>query len=203
MESLAKKMAQATEANQAATSSPAPEGTPAAATPPAAPAVGHGGLLEAMQKAAGAGAVHPTLQQAHATLQDANAKLTPGQFQDATASAINNLSPETTAQLMKVLEQLGAPATADAGAAAGGSPQAAKLAAMLHWVQTNVPGGIPAVLALLGAAGGAAVVGSGAGGDVSGAVSSSLNDIPGGHIVHSILGSLLPAIQGAVSKVSG
>lgn len=192
MDSLLNKMTQ--DSSDTAQSDPAPAG---------------GGLLAAMQ--GGDVAAHPAVQQAQSQLQQAATSLNPSQFQDATSSALGSVTQEDRSVLAQILQSVGANAGLGAAAGSGTSLQGqasdpTSLAKMLHWVQTNVPGGIPTVLAAAGAVGGAAAVaGSGHGGDVADAVgdaaSSSVSGIPGGGMFSSVLGAIMPAISGAVSKL--
>jgi hypothetical protein len=160
---------------------------------PAAPAAGpaRAGLLGAVQHAAAAA---PAPEEAHSQLQQATAQLSPSQFEGATTSALDSLAPEVKAALEKILAGSGAAqatGVTDTSSSSG-------LSTMLHWVQTNVPGGIPGVLATLGVAGGAAAVaGSGQTDNVVSQVESA-----GGSIFHSVLGALMPAISNAVSNAT-
>lgn len=146
----------------------------------------------------------PDLKQAHDNLSQAMGKLDAGQFHAAAGGALNNLSSQQRSTLSSALTQ--------AGAAQGAGVQADStdpnaLSKMLHWVQTNVPGGIPAVLAAVGVAGGAAAVAeSGQGGNLVQAAQSTATNAAqsaqesGGGLLHSVLGAIMPAINEAVSK---
>ncbi|MGI8476792.1 MAG: hypothetical protein ACR2OO_10530 [Thermomicrobiales bacterium] len=198
MDSLLNKMTQ--------DSSDTGQTDPAQAAAPAG-----GGLLAAMQSSGVA--AHPEVQQAQAQLQQAATTLDPNQFQSATSSGLGSVSPEDRSVLAQILQSVGANAGLGAASGAGTGLQGqasdpSSLAKMLHWVQTNVPGGIPTVLAAAGAVGGAAAVaGTGHGGDVADAVgdaaSASLSGMPGGDMFSSVLGAIMPAISGAVSKLGG
>ncbi len=156
---------------------------------PAAPdaAAARGGLLGAIQGST------PPAAEAHSQLQQATARLSPSQFQGATTSALGSLTPEIKAALAQILT--GAGAAQATGVTNPTDPSG--LSKMLHWVQTNVPGGIPAVLGVVGVAGGAAAVaGSGQGDNVVSQV-----EIAGGGLFHSVLGAIMPAINNAVSNV--
>jgi hypothetical protein len=161
----------------------------AAPAPTAGPA--RAGLLGAIQNAAPAPA---SADEAHSQLQQATAQLSPSQFQGATTSALDSLAPEVKAALQKVLAGSGAAqatGVTDTSSSSG-------LSTMLHWVQTNVPGGIPGVLATLGVAGGAAAVaGSGQTDNVVSQVEHA-----GGGLFHSVLGAIMPAINNAVSSAA-
>jgi hypothetical protein len=162
----------------------------ASAAPAAGPA--RAGLLGAIQNAAAS-----TPKEAHSQLQQATAQLSPSQFQGATASALDSLAPEVKAALEKILAGSGAAqatGVTDTSSSSG-------LSTMLHWVQTNVPGGIPGVLGALGVAGvaggAAAVAGSGQTDNVVSQVESV-----GGGLFHSVLGAIMPAISDAVSNAA-
>lgn len=147
----------------------------------------------------------PDVSQAHASLTDAMGKLTADQFHGATSGALNNMSSQQRATISTALTQAGA--AQGAGVDANSSDPNA-ISKMLHWVQTNVPGGIPAVLAAVGVAGGAAAVaGSGQGGNLVQAAQTTAGNAAqsaqesGGGLLHSVLGAIMPAINEAVSKV--
>lgn len=146
----------------------------------------------------------PSPEKAHGQLVQAMDKISPSQFHEATTSAMSSLSSDQRSSLSSALT--------DAGAAQGAGVQAGAtdpnaISKMLHWVQTNVPGGIPAVLGAVGLAGGAAAVAeSGQGGNLASAAQSagsnavqSAQNASGG-LFHSVLGAIMPAINDAVSK---
>jgi hypothetical protein len=148
----------------------------------------------------------PDVQQAHDSLNQAMGKLNADQFHSATSGALTNLSSQQRSSLSTALTQAGAAQGAGVDANAS-DPNA--ISKMLHWVQTNVPGGIPAVLAVAAAAGGtAAVAGSGQGGNLVQAAQSTATTAAqsaqesGGGLLHSVLGAIMPAINEAVSKAS-
>lgn len=143
--------------------------------------------------------------QAHSALQQAASQLTPSQFHEATSSAMNNLSAANRSKLSQVLTQSGAAAGAGVDPNSTDSNAVSK---MLHWVQTNVPGGIPAVLAAVGVAGAAgAVAGTDQGGNVAASAQAAGGNLvqsaqeSGGSLFHSVLNAVMPAITDAVSKV--
>ncbi len=141
-----------------------------------------------------AGLLGAAPDEAHAQLQQAATQLSPDQFQGATSSALSGLSTEAKTALSQALAGTGA---AQGAGVAASADDAASLSKMMHWVQTNVPGGIPGVLATLGVAGGAAAIaGTGQTGNVAGQVEDA-----GGGLFHSVLGAIMPAITNAVSKV--
>ena len=149
------------------------------------------GLLGAVQNSAPALSAH---EDAHAQLQQAAAQLSPDQFQGATSSALSGLSTEAKTALSQLLAGTGAAQGAGVEAAATDSNSISK---MMHWVQANVPGGIPGVLAMVGVAGGtAAVAGSGQTGNVLSQVENA-----GGGLFQSVLGAIMPSITDAVSKI--
>ena len=147
-----------------------------------------------------------TVQQAHSDLTQAVNTLSPAQFQQATAGAVSNLPNDQLTALLSALENSGAPQGANVQA---GATDANSISKMLHWVQTNVPGGIPAVVAAVGVAGAAAAKTDQAGNveAAAGNVASTAGNVAsaaehaGGGLLNSVLGSIMPAINEAVSKI--
>ena len=153
---------------------------PAAAPEPKSDAPAPKGLLGALQ---------------NATADVAPSQLSASHLQGATPSTLDALAPEAKATLGQLLTNAGAAQ----GAGVTDTTDSHGLSQMLSWVQSNIPGGLPGALGALGVAGGAAVAA-----EESGEGSNLLDQVQniGGGLLKSVLGSVMPAINQAVTKAT-